>query len=59
MKIRTCNETAIKPILIFSQYKSVETLGCHSNQSIYATAIKSSVIVEANAMNITAKFQLY
>ena len=30
---------------------------CHCNQSAYATAIKK--IAEANAMNISAKFQLY
>ena len=29
---------------------------CHSNQSAYAIAIKSNTFVEANAMNISAKF---
>ena len=36
----------------------METLSCHSNQSIYATARKK-YFVEANAMNMSAKFQLY
>ena len=37
----------------------METLSCHSNQSAYATAIKAIVFVEANAMNSSAKSQLY
>ena len=37
----------------------METLSCHGNQSAYATAIKYNSFVEANAMNISAKFQLY
>ena len=37
----------------------MEILSCHSNQSAYATAIKNNIIVEANAMNISAKFQLH
>ena len=38
----------------------METLSCHSNQSAYATAIKkNNIFVEVNAMNISAKFQLY
>ena len=41
----------------FSHYKSMETLSCHSNQSAYATAIENNIFVEANAMNISAKFQ--
>ena len=32
---------------------------CCSNQSAYATAIKNNIFVEANAMNISAKFQLH
>ena len=35
----------------------METLSCHSNQSIYATAIKNDNFVEANTINISAKFQ--
>ena len=37
----------------------METLSRHSNQSAYATAIKINVLVETNAMNISAKFQLH
>ena len=37
----------------------METLSYHSNKSAYATAIKNNSIVEANAMNISAKFQIY
>ena len=32
---------------------------CHSNQSAYATAIKNNIFAEANAMNISATFQLH
>ena len=53
------NKTAIKTSFHFSHYKSMETLSCHSNQSAYATAIKNNSFVEANAMNISAKFQLH
>ena len=51
----------LKSILIFPHYmyKSVEILSCHSNQSIYATARKNNCFVEANAMNSSAKFQLF
>ena len=52
------NKTAIKANFHFSHYNSMETLSCHSNQSVYATAIKNNILVEANAMNISAKFQL-
>ena len=54
-----CNKTAIKANFHFSHYKSMETLSGHSNQSAYATAIKNNRFVEANAMNISAKSQLY
>ena len=37
----------------------METLSRHSNQSAYATAIKNNVLVETNAMNISAKFKLH
>ena len=36
----------------------METLSLHSNQSVYAKEIKTK-FVEANAMNISAKLQLY
>ena len=38
----------------------MESLSCHSNKSTLATTIKKNTIyVEANVMNICAKFQLY
>ena len=37
----------------------METLSCHSNQNMYATARENNYFVEANAINISAKFQLY
>ena len=42
-----------------SHYKSLETLSCHSNQSAWASAIKNNSFVEANVMNMSAKFQLH
>ena len=54
----TCSETAIKTYFHFSHYKSMETLSCHSNESTWATATKT-IFVEANVMNISAKFQLH
>ena len=55
----TCSETAIKANFHFSHCKSMETLSCHSNQSAQASAIKNNAFVEANAMHISGKFQLY
>ena len=55
----TCSEIAIKSYLHFSHYKSKETLSCHSNESTWATAIKNIKFVEANVINISAKFQQY
>ena len=43
----------------FSDYKSMETLSCHSNENTWATAIKNIIYVEANIINIYAKFQLH
>ena len=40
-------------------YKSMETLSCHSNESTWATTIKNIIYVEANVMNMYAKFQLH
>ena len=37
----------------------METLRCHSNESTWAMAIKIIIYVEANVMNIYAKFQLH
>ena len=38
---------------------SMESLSCHSDQSTHATAIKNSCVLEAHALRISAKFQLY
>ena len=37
----------------------MENLSCHSIQSANAKAIKNNIFVEASAMNISAKFQVY
>ena len=55
----TCSAIAIKTYFHFSHYKSVETLSCHSNKNTWETAIKNNNFVEANVMNISAKFQLH
>ena len=55
----TCSEITIKTYFHFSHYKSMESLSCHSNESTWAMAIKYIIFVEANVMNISAKFQLH
>ena len=35
----------------------METLSCHSNESTWAMTIKNIIYVEANVMNMYAKFQ--
>ena len=38
----------------------METLSCHSNESIRATSTRNATFIEANyVMNIAVKFQLY
>ena len=37
----------------------METLSCHSNESTWATTTTKKNYVEANVMNIYAKFQLH
>ena len=37
----------------------METLSCHSNESTLAMTMKNKIYVEANIMNIYAKFQLH
>ena len=37
----------------------METLSCHSNESTLAMTIKNIIYVEANVINIYAKFQLH
>ena len=53
------NNTEINANFHFSHYKSMEILRCHSNESTWATTIKNVIYVEANVMNIYAKFQLH
>ena len=43
----------------FSHYKSMETLSCHSNKSIWATTMKNTIYVETNVMNMYAEFQIH
>ena len=43
----------------FFHYKYMETLSCHSKESTRATTIKNTIYVDANVMNIYAKFQLH
>ena len=43
----------------FSHYKSMGTISCHSNQSSYPTGIKKTTYVEANVLNMYAKFRLH
>ena len=52
------NETAEMVNCHFSHYKSMGTISCHSNQS-NATGIKKAIYVEANVINMYAKYQLY
>ena len=54
----TCSEIAIKTYFHFYHYNSMKTLSCHSNENTWAMAIKNIIFVEANVMNISAKFQL-
>ena len=49
----------LKSIFIVPIVSLWKLLSCHSNQNIHATARKKNHFVEANAMNISAKFQLY
>ena len=46
-------------IFLFSLYKSMGTIRCHSNQSSNPTGIKNTTFVEANVLSIYAKFQLH
>ena len=43
----------------FSDYKSMETISCHSNQSSYPTGIKNITFVEGNVLSKYAKFKLH
>ena len=44
---------------LFSHYKSMGTISCHSNQSSYPTGIKNTTYVEANVLTMYAKFRLH
>ena len=43
----------------FSQYKSMESLSCHSNESSWKLKIKNIFFVEGNVLSMYAKFQLH
>ena len=51
--------TSLKLLSKYLHYKSMEILSCHSKESKWATAIKNIICVEANVMNVSAKFQLH
>ena len=53
------NETEKIVNFLFSHYKSMGTISCHSNQSSYLTGIKNTTFVEANVLSMYAKFQLH
>ena len=53
------NETEKIVNFLFSHYKSMETISCHSNQSSYPTRIKNMIYVEANVLSMYAKFRLH
>ena len=53
------NETEKIVNFLFSHYKSMGTISCHSNQSSYPTGIKNTTFVEANVLSMYAKFQLH
>ena len=44
---------------LFSHYKSMGTISCHSNQSSYPTGIKNTTYVEAYVLSMYAKFRLH
>ena len=45
------NETEKIVNFLFSHYKSMGTISCHSNQSSYPTGIKNTTFVEANVLS--------
>ena len=53
------NETEKIVNFLFSHYKSMGTISCHSNQSSYPIGIKNTTFVEANVLSMYAKFQLH
>ena len=57
--VKISANTEINANFHFSHYKYMENLSCHSSESTLATTIKNIIYVEANVMNIYAKFQLH
>ena len=55
----TCNETAIKADFHFSYYKSTKTFKLPQQPKYICNSNKNNMFVEANAMNISSKFQHY
>ena len=53
------NETEKNVNFLFSHYKSMGTISCHSNQSSYLTGIKNMPFIGANVLSMYAKFQLH
>ena len=49
------SEIAINANFHFSQFKSMENLSCHSNESTCAMAIQNTIFIEASVMNISEK----
>ena len=58
-KSKIPNDLAEIVNFIFSHYKSMKTLSCHSNQSSYPTTIKNITFVEGNVLSKYAKFRLH
>ena len=54
-----CSNTEIKANFHFSHYKYMYMENCRNNESTWATTIKNIIYVEANVMNIYAKFQFH
>ena len=50
------NETETIVNFLFSHYKSMGTISCHSNQSSYPTRIKNTIYVEANVLACMPRF---
>ena len=44
---------------LFSHYKSMGTISCHSNQSSYPTEIKNIIFVKGIVLSMYAKFRLH
>ena len=53
------SETAETVNFHFSDYKSMGTISCHSNQSSYPTKIKNTTYIEANVLSMYAKSRLH